>query len=70
VTSPSVRASVAATPRRKSSTARRTVGSVNRVSGTAAQYKWELDQEEAIRGITWVIGLIEDAVHAGNTPSA
>ena len=26
---------------------------------------WELDEDEAVAGITWVIGLIEDAVRAG-----
>ena len=30
---------------------------------------WELDQDEAVAGITWVIGLIEDAVRAGRAPS-
>jgi AcrR family transcriptional regulator len=31
---------------------------------------WELDEAEAIAGITWVIDLIEDAVRNGRTPSA
>jgi AcrR family transcriptional regulator len=31
---------------------------------------WELDRDEAIAGITWVIGLIEDAVREGRAPSA
>ena len=26
---------------------------------------WELDPKDAIRGITWVIGLVEDAVRGG-----
>lgn len=30
---------------------------------------WELDPAEAIRGITWVIGLIEHAVRTGNAPN-
>ncbi len=29
---------------------------------------WDLDPDEAVRGITWVIGLIEDAVRAGRRP--
>jgi AcrR family transcriptional regulator len=29
---------------------------------------WELDEHEAIAGVTWVIGLIEDAVRAGRGP--
>jgi AcrR family transcriptional regulator len=31
---------------------------------------WELDRDEAIAGITWVISLIEDAVREGRAPSA
>ena len=31
---------------------------------------WRLDEDEAITGITWVIGLIEDAVRAGRAPGA
>ena len=31
---------------------------------------WELDPEDAIRGLTWVIGLVEDAVRAGRAPGA
>jgi AcrR family transcriptional regulator len=29
---------------------------------------WELDRDDAIAGITWVIGLIEDAVREGRAP--
>ena len=29
---------------------------------------WGLDPDQAVRGITWVIGLIEDAVRAGRRP--
>ena len=29
---------------------------------------WELDPPDAIRGITWVIGLVEDAVRRGDRP--
>ncbi len=29
---------------------------------------WELDPTDAIRGITWVIGLIEEAVRDGRGP--
>jgi AcrR family transcriptional regulator len=29
---------------------------------------WELDPKEAIRGITWVIGLVEQAIHHGPPP--
>jgi hypothetical protein len=29
---------------------------------------WDLDREEAIRGITWVIALVEDAVAEGRRP--
>ena len=29
---------------------------------------WQLDPEQAIRGITWVIGLIEEAVRKGRRP--
>ena len=32
--------------------------------------EWELDPEDAIRGLTWVIGMVEDAVRAGRTPGA
>jgi AcrR family transcriptional regulator len=31
---------------------------------------WELDDEQAIRAITWVIGMVEDAVRAGRRPAA
>jgi AcrR family transcriptional regulator len=31
---------------------------------------WELDEQEAIAGITWVIGLVEEAVRAGRAPTA
>jgi AcrR family transcriptional regulator len=30
---------------------------------------WRLDREQAIRGIAWVIGLVEQAVRAGRRPS-
>ena len=30
---------------------------------------WELDATDAITGITWVIGLIEDAIRNGRRPS-
>ena len=30
---------------------------------------WELDRDSAIRGITWVIGMIDDAVRAGRRPT-
>jgi AcrR family transcriptional regulator len=29
---------------------------------------WQLDHDEAVRGITWVMGLIEQAVAEGNRP--
>ena len=29
---------------------------------------WHLDREQAIRGITWVIGLIEEAIREGGRP--
>ena len=29
---------------------------------------WQLDREQAIRAITWVIGLVEDAVRKGRRP--
>ena len=29
---------------------------------------WQLDREDAIRAITWVIGLVEDAVRTGRRP--
>ena len=29
---------------------------------------WQLDREEAIRAITWVIGLVEEAVRTGQRP--
>jgi len=29
---------------------------------------WELDRDQAIAGITWVIGLVEDAVREGRSP--
>jgi AcrR family transcriptional regulator len=31
---------------------------------------WELDEDEAIAGVTWVIGLIEDAVREGRGPGS
>jgi AcrR family transcriptional regulator len=31
---------------------------------------WELDPKEAIRGITWVMGLVQDAVRQGRRPSS
>jgi len=30
---------------------------------------WELDREEAIRAITWVIGLVEDAIRCDHRPN-
>ena len=30
---------------------------------------WELDAADAIAGITWVIGLVEDAIRNGRRPS-
>jgi AcrR family transcriptional regulator len=40
---------------------------------SAASYErlvadWELDPAEAIRGVTWVIGLVEDAIRRGRRP--
>ena len=29
---------------------------------------WQVDQKRAIRGIAWVIGLVEEAVRAGRGP--
>ena len=29
---------------------------------------WELDPKDAVRGITWVIGLVEAAVREGRRP--
>jgi hypothetical protein len=29
---------------------------------------WALEQEDAIRAITWVIGLVQDAIHRGVRP--
>jgi hypothetical protein len=29
---------------------------------------WNLDSEESIRGITWVIGLLDDAIHTDARP--
>jgi hypothetical protein len=29
---------------------------------------WQLDREQAIRSITWVIGLVEEAVRKGRRP--
>ena len=31
---------------------------------------WELDPKDAIRGITWVIGLVEDAIREGRHPDS
>ena len=31
---------------------------------------WDLEPEQAIRGVTWVLGLIEDAVRDGRCPGA
>jgi AcrR family transcriptional regulator len=31
---------------------------------------WELDRDEAVAGITWVIGLLHDAVREGRAPGA
>jgi AcrR family transcriptional regulator len=30
---------------------------------------WELDPKEAIRGVTWVMGLVEDAIRHGRRPN-
>jgi hypothetical protein len=30
---------------------------------------WELDAADAITGITWVIGLVEDAIRHGRRPT-
>jgi AcrR family transcriptional regulator len=32
--------------------------------------EWELDPDDAIRGLTWVIGLVEEAIRSGVTPRA
>ena len=29
---------------------------------------WELDPKAAITGVTWVIGLVEDAIRRGDRP--
>ena len=29
---------------------------------------WQVDRESAIRGITWVVGLVEEAVRKGRRP--
>jgi hypothetical protein len=31
---------------------------------------WELEPEDAIRGVTWVMGLIEDAIRDGRRPGS
>ena len=31
---------------------------------------WDVDPKEAIRGITWVVGLIRDAIAQGDGPGA
>jgi hypothetical protein len=31
--------------------------------------EWQLDREEAIRAITWVIGLVETAIHDDRRPA-
>ena len=31
---------------------------------------WDLDPKEAIRGITWVIGLVQDAIARGDGPGS
>jgi AcrR family transcriptional regulator len=31
--------------------------------------EWQLDRDQAIQGITWVIGLVEEAVRKGRRPS-
>jgi len=31
---------------------------------------WDLEPEHAIRGVTWVLGLVEDAVRSGRRPGA
>jgi hypothetical protein len=30
---------------------------------------WELEPKEAIRGLTWVIGLVEEAIRRGRRPN-
>ncbi len=30
--------------------------------------QWDLDQDESIRAISWVIGLVEEAVRQGHVP--
>jgi AcrR family transcriptional regulator len=41
------------------------VGSYERVVGD-----WDLDRDEAIRGITWVIGLVTESVRGNRAPTA
>ena len=31
---------------------------------------WDLEPEHAIRGVTWVLGLVEDAIRSGRRPGA
>ncbi len=31
---------------------------------------WHLDPDDAIRGVSWLIGLVEDAIHRGDRPHA
>ena len=31
---------------------------------------WQLDPEDAIRGVSWLIGLVQDAIHRGDRPHA
>jgi hypothetical protein len=31
---------------------------------------WNMDHEQAVRGITWVVGLLEQAVRDGRGPSS
>ena len=31
---------------------------------------WDLDPKQAIRGVTWVIGLVEEAIRRGRRPSS
>ena len=30
---------------------------------------WGIDSDDAIRGITWVLGLVEEAIRTGNHPA-
>jgi AcrR family transcriptional regulator len=67
-------AAVAARTATWSETDRRVAAAMFDVLWSVASYErlvvdWQLDRKQVVRGITWVIGLVEEAVRKGRRPS-